>query len=267
MATRVHPHGRFPGRWLAFHERVATNTGGESPTALGDLVVITLLFDPPAQPTIEIVGRSDRWPVRRIFCVGRNYVEHAKELGNEVDREAPFYFLKDASAIVANDSTIPYAAGTSDFHHEIEFVVAIGATAQDIPADAAMEVVYGYALGLDLTRRDLQNQAKAKKRPWDFSKNFERSAPITGIVPRAAFGEIGDREIRLDVSGVRRQSEKLSEMVWSVPELISHLSRFYRLEPGDLLFTGTPAGVGPLVSGDVAVGRVEGLPELRLTIA
>jgi fumarylpyruvate hydrolase len=223
---------------------------------------------PPAEPvTVPIEGRAERWPVRRIFCVGRNYAEHAKEMGNEVDREAPFYFLKDASAIVANGATLPYPPGTADFHHEIEFVVAIGATAQNVPVEAAMDVVFGYALGLDLTRRDLQNLAKAKKRPWDFSKNFERSAPITGIVPKAVFGEIGDREIRLDVSGARRQSEKLSEMVWSVPELISYLSGFYRLEPGDLLFTGTPAGVGPLVSGDVAVGRVEGLPELRLTIA
>jgi fumarylpyruvate hydrolase len=187
-------------------------------------------------------------------------------MGNEVDREAPFYFLKDASAIVANGATIPYPPGTADFQHEIEFVVAIGATAAAVPAEEAMAVVFGYALGLDLTRRDLQAKAKAERRPWDFGKNFEHSAPITAVVPADRFDPIGDREITLEVDGALRQRGRLGDMVHAVPELIAHLSRFYRLQPGDLLFTGTPAGVGAVAPGAHLLGRLPGLPLLELTI-
>jgi fumarylpyruvate hydrolase len=225
-----------------------------------------LLFPPRPMPTVAVVGTAARFPVARIFCVGRNYAEHAKEMGAEVDREAPFYFLKDTGTLTASGATLPYPRGTSDYHHEMEFVVAIGAEAFDMPVERAMEAVFGYACGLDMTRRDLQGQAKAKGRPWDFGKNFERGAVIAPIVPRDAFGAIGGQAISLAVNGVARQTSRLDEMVWSVPELVSHLSRHYRLAPGDLIYTGTPAGVGAVVPGDRLVGAIDGLPPIEVTI-
>ncbi|TBW36431.1 FAA hydrolase family protein [Siculibacillus lacustris] len=226
----------------------------------------TLLFAPPPIRTVAVVGTEARFPVARIFCVGRNYVEHAKEMGAEVDREAPFYFLKDASAIVASGSALPYPAGTADYHHEIEFVVAIGAEAVAVDAKDAMDAVFGYALGLDMTRRDLQAVAKTKGRPWDLAKNFEQSAVITPIVPAVDFGRIADQRIELTVGETVRQMGRLSDMVWSVPELIAHLSHFYRLGPGDLIYTGTPSGVGAVRAGDRLTGTVPGLPTLEVTI-
>ncbi|MER2606778.1 MAG: fumarylacetoacetate hydrolase family protein [Siculibacillus sp.] len=225
-----------------------------------------LTFAPAPTPTVAVVGDARRLPVHRIFCVGRNYADHAKEMGAEVDREAPFYFMKAAGAVVASGATIPYPPGTADFHHEVEFVVAIGAPAFGIARERAMDVVFGYACGFDMTRRDLQAAAKAKGRPWDFAKNVENSAPIGDIVPKEAFGEIGARAIRLAVDGVTRQASTLDQMVWSVPELIAHLSRFYHLMPGDLIYTGTPAGVGPVVAGNRLVGTIDGLPPLEIEI-
>ena len=225
-----------------------------------------LLFPARPRTTVAVTGSEARLPVERIFCVGRNFAEHAKEMGAEVDREAPFYFLKHAGAIVASGSTIPYPPGTKDFQHEVELVVAIGAPAWGVGVDAAMEAVFGYAVGLDMTRRDLQAAAKAKQRPWDFAKNFERSAVISPIVPKDGFAP-ADQSISLSVNGSPRQQGRLADLVWSIPELISHLSHHYHLVPGDLIYTGTPAGVGPVVPGDVIVGSVEGLPDLRLTIA
>ncbi|MFZ1663127.1 MAG: fumarylacetoacetate hydrolase family protein [Paracoccaceae bacterium] len=225
-----------------------------------------LLF-PAAEPmTLPIVG-GGRYPVRRIFCVGRNYVEHAKEMGGEVDREAPFYFTKSACHLTQSGSTIPYPPGTSDFHHEMELVVALGGEADHLPLARAMDVVFGYAAGLDMTRRDLQGAAKDKRRPWDTGKDFENSAVIAGIERAEAFGAPNDQRIILSVNGTQRQSARVSDMVWSVPEIIAHLSTLYRLGPGDLIMTGTPAGVGAVVAGDRIDGQIDGLPSVALLIA
>ncbi len=226
-----------------------------------------LLFTVPPAPTVAVAGSTARYPVGRIFCVGRNYADHAKEMGVEVDREAPFYFLKQAGAIVESGATIPYPPGTSNYHYEMEFVVAIGAPAFEVPVEAAMDAVFGYACGLDMTRRDLQLAARAKQRPWDLGKDFEQSAVITEIVPKAEFGAVGPQRITLAVGGATKQDAHLSDLVWSVEELVSHLSRYYHLVPGDLIYTGTPAGVGPVVAGDVITGSIDGLPPIALTIA
>ncbi len=224
------------------------------------------LFTVPAAPLVPVEGEAGAFPVRRIFCVGRNYAAHAAEMGNEVDREAPFYFTKSAHDICLSGAKIPYPLETRDCHHEMEFVVAIGAPAFRIPEAEALTAVYGYACGIDLTRRDLQGAAKEKRRPWDLGKDFEHSAIIAPITPMAAFGEIGDQAIRLAVDGKVTQDARLSDMVWSVPEVIAHLSRFYHLQPGDLIYTGTPAGVGPVGPGNVLLGEVDGLAPLHLSI-
>lgn len=225
-----------------------------------------LLFSVAPAPTVAVVGEEARYPVNRIFCVGRNYADHAKEMGVEVDREAPFYFLKQVGAIVPTGATIPYPPGTSNFHYEMEFVVAIGAPAWHVPVEKAMDAVFGYACGLDMTRRDLQLEARAKQRPWDFGKDFEQSAVITPILPKAGFGAVGPQRITLAVNGAVKQDAHLSDLVWSVEELVSHLSRYYHLVPGDLIYTGTPAGVGPVVSGDTITGSIDGLPSIELKI-
>lgn len=226
-----------------------------------------LLFSVASAPTVAVVGESRRYPVNRIFCVGRNYADHAKEMGVEVDREAPFYFLKHAGAIVHSGATVAYPPGTENYHYEMEFVVAIGAPAFQVPVEKAMDAVLGYACGLDMTRRDLQLAARAKQRPWDLGKDFEESAVITDILPKAAFGAVGPQRIALEVDGVVKQDAHLSDLVWSVEELVSHLSRYYHLVPGDLIYTGTPAGVGPVVAGDTINGIIDGLPSISLTIA
>lgn len=225
-----------------------------------------LLFSIAPNPSVAVVGSTARFPVNRIFCVGRNYAEHAKEMGVEVDREAPFYFLKQAGAIVLSDTTIAYPPGTSNYHYEMELVVAIGAPAWSVPVEKAADVIFGYASGLDMTRRDLQLDARAKGRPWDFGKDFEQSAVISPILAKDAFGLIGDQRITLAVDGTIKQNAKLSDLVWSIPELISYLSGYYHLVPGDLIYTGTPAGVGPVVSGSCITGSIDGLPGIALTI-
>jgi fumarylpyruvate hydrolase len=223
------------------------------------------LFAPPAQPAVPVEGESRLYPVHRIFCVGRNYAEHAREMGAEVDREAPFYFTKPATGIVHGD-TVAYPPGTRNYHHEMELVVALGGPAYQIPAGRAMAAVLGYAAGLDMTRRDLQQEARGKGRPWDFGKAFEQSAVIGRIARKEAFGQIGAQRIALEVNGVVRQQARLSDMVWSVPELIAHLSGYYHLGPGDLIYAGTPAGVGAVQPGDRLRGTIDGLPPLELTI-
>ncbi len=225
------------------------------------------LFAPAPQPALSVKGESALYPVARIFCVGRNYAEHAKEMGHEVDREAPFYFTKPASALVHSGATIPYPPGTANYHHEMELVFAIGKPGFCIPRERALDHVYGYACGLDMTRRDLQAAAKEKGRPWDIAKAFENSA-IMGALTRAAdVGALAGRRITLAVNGKTKQDASLDELVWSVEELIAHLSGFYNLAPGDLIFTGTPAGVGPVVAGDTLDGSIDGLDPVRLTIA
>ncbi|MCT8267924.1 fumarylacetoacetate hydrolase family protein [Afifella sp. JA880] len=224
------------------------------------------VFPPPPTVGVPIATDAAIFPVRRIFCVGRNYADHAREMGAEVDREAPFYFTKPADAVALSGATIAYPPGTQDCHYEGEFVVALGGPAFQVSLDEAMGCVFGYASGIDLTRRDLQGAAKAKGRPWDLGKAFENSAPIAPIMPASDFGAIGEQTLTTRVNGEVRQQARLSDMVWSVPELIAHLSRYYHLEPGDLLYTGTPAGVGAVKPGDKLSVQIEGLEELAIAI-
>ena len=223
------------------------------------------LFSSPDYPAVPTADGA-LYPVHRIFCVGRNYAEHAREMGYEVDREAPFYFLKDAQAIVHTGATIPYPPGTENFHYEMEFVMAIGAPAFEASAEEAAAAIWGYGCGLDMTRRDLQLTSRAKQRPWDFGKNFEQSAVIAPLTPAAAVGTVGPQRISLAVNGETKQDAHLSDLVWSPVELVMHLSRYYHLAPGDLIYTGTPAGVGPVVAGDVIHGRIDGLAPVDLVI-
>jgi fumarylpyruvate hydrolase len=224
------------------------------------------LFADPQYPAVPVAGTDNLYPVHRIFCVGRNYAEHAKEMGVEVDREEPFYFLKDAQSLVQTGETKAYPPGTANYHYEMELAVAIGATAFNVSIEEAPRAVFGYGCSLDMTRRDLQLNARAKSRPWDLGKNFEESAVVAPLTPAAAFGEVGPQDIWLDVNGTRRQAAHLRDLVWSVPELISHLSRFYHLQPGDLILTGTPAGVGAVVAGDVITGGITGLADVAFTV-
>ncbi len=224
------------------------------------------IFDAPEVPSVALAGSRARFPVRRIFCVGRNYAAHAAEMGNEVDREAPFYFTKSAFALCPSGSTIPYPPGTKDCHYEMEFVVAIGAPAFRAVEAGAMAAVWGYGCGIDLTRRDLQGAAKDKRWPWDLGKDFENAAILAPLVPAADFGAIGAQAITLSRNGETVQEARLSDMVWSVPEIIAHLSQFYHLTPGDLIYTGTPAGVGPVAPGDRLSGQIDGLEPVELAI-
>jgi len=221
---------------------------------------------PPPAPAVPVVV-GGAFPVRRIYCVGRNYAAHTREMGGDPARAPPTFFSKPADAVVPGGGAVPYPPATAELHHEIELVVAIGRGGADVPVEAAMGCVFGYAVGLDLTRRDLQRAAKARGGPWDVSKGFDRSAPITPITPRAAWDSHRRGRIWLAVNGALRQDADLAEMIWTVPEIISRLSGLFTLAPGDLIFTGTPAGVGPLAPGDVARGGVEGLPELAVSIS
>ena len=227
----------------------------------------TLVFSAPPSPTVPVKGTDLQFPVNRIFCVGRNYEAHAKEMGMAVDRQAPFYFTKSASSIVASGATVPYAPGTSNLHHEMELVVAIGQAAFCVTEEAAPEAIYGYACGLDMTRRDLQFKARDKGRPWDLGKNFENSAVISEIVRVSESGLIQSGDISLSVNKEPRQSGNISDLIWNVPELIADLSKYYHLQPGDLLYTGTPAGVGPVKPGDVITGSIDQVGEIEFTIA
>lgn len=226
---------------------------------------MSFAFPPPVQPAVAIVGSSERFPVHRIYCVGRNYAAHAREMGNDPDREPPFFFAKPADAIVANGANIPFPPRTTDLHHEIELVVAIGKGGANIAVARAAEHVFGYAVGLDLTRRDLQAAAKHKGLPWDTAKGFDRSAPISAITP-AAEAKLNDSNIWLNVNGARRQHGALADMIWNVPEIIAELSTLFELKPGDLIFTGTPAGVAALQAGDRLAGGVDGLESLTVTL-
>ena len=223
---------------------------------------MALLFDLSC-PSVPIAGDERRFPVRRIFCVGRNYAAHAREMGMDPDREPPFFFMKPADAVVENGADVPYPPETRNLHHEIELVVAIGGLARDLAVEEAPAVIFGYAVGNDLTRRDLQFAMREKGRPWEVGKAFEHSAPITAIHPAARIGHPARGRIWLAVNGERRQEADVADLIWSVPEILMHLSRLFTLKPGDLVFTGTPAGVGPLVPGDVVEGGVEGVDVLR----
>src|SRR5262245_12755284 len=228
---------------------------------------MTYVFPPPQQPSVEVKGRPERFAVHRIYCVGRNYAAHAREMGKDPDREPPFFFTKPADALVANGATIPYPSRTANLHHEIELVVALGKGGKNIAAGAALDHVFGYAVGNDLTRRDLQFEARDKGRPWDTGKAFDRAAPITAIAPASATGRLSKGRIWLKVNGEIRQKADLGELSWSVPEIIAELSTLFELAPGDLIYTGTPAGVGAVKSGDRMEGGVDGLDTLVTTIA
>jgi fumarylpyruvate hydrolase len=227
---------------------------------------MSFVIPPSPQPSVEIVGSDERFPVHRVYCVGRNYAKHAREMGMDPDREPPFFFSKPADAVVANGTPVPYPPRTSNLHHELELVVAIGTGGSDIPLDSALAHVYGYAVGLDLTRRDQQFAARDQGRPWDVAKGFDHSAPVSAIRPAAEMGHLEQGAIWLEVNGEPRQRANLSEMIWSVPEIVAELSTYYELRPGDLIFTGTPEGVGPVTRGDSLVGGIDGLETLRITI-
>ena len=230
---------------------------------------MSYLFTPPPVVSVPVVGRAERFPVRRVYCVGRNYEEHAKEMGF-TGREPPFFFLKPADAIVVVDAgqtgTIPYPLLTKNLHHEIELVAAIGTGGKNIKAADALKHVFGYAVGLDMTRRDLQSDMKKQGRPWEIGTAFDQSAPIGPIVPASKTGPLNSGAISLHVNGQPRQSSDVKELIWNIAETIEHLSAAWRLEPGDLIYTGTPAGVAAVVRGDVMEGRVAGLPLLRVTV-
>ena len=224
------------------------------------------LFDPPGVVSVEIAGTDTRYPVRRIFCVGRNYAAHVREMGFDPDRDEPVYFTKSALSIVPTGAQIPYPPGTADFHHEVELVVAIGAAGREVSADEASSLIYGYACGLDMTRRDLQLASRAQKGPWDIGKDFDNAAVISAIHPADTIGHPAAGRIRLAVNGQTRQDSDLDKLIWSVPEIIAHLSGYYSLEPGDLIYTGTPDGVGPVSPGDRISAGIDGVASLSLEI-
>ena len=217
--------------------------------------------------SIPVASSDEVFPVRRVYCVGRNYAAHAREMGHDPDREPPFFFMKPADAIVANGSTIPYPVATSDLHHEIEMVVALKSGGSDIAIENANECIFGYGVGLDLTRRDLQGEAKKLGRPWDMGKGFDRSAPCSPLHPVSETGIIDAADIWLKVNGETRQTSNLNALIWSVPETISYLSGLVELAAGDLIYSGTPAGVAAIERGDVLEGHVDGLTDLKITIA
>jgi len=223
-------------------------------------------FQLPDPPTVPVVGEVFDFPVHRIFCVGRNYEAHAREMGFSADREAPIWFTKAAVAACPSGASVPYPPGTANCHYEMELVVAIGAEAFRISAEDAPGVVFGYGCGLDMTRRDLQSAARDRGLPWDTGKDFENAAVIAPLTSAAEFGALGGQRIVLTQNGATRQDAVLSDMIWSVPELIADLSRLYHLRPGDVIFTGTPAGVGPIAPGDVLKGGIEGLVPVELCI-
>lgn len=224
------------------------------------------LFEPSPVAALPIAGTDVLYPVARIFCVGRNYEDHAREMGHVVDREKPFYFSKSATTLRQDGATIPYPPGTTNYHFECELVIALGAPAFRIAADEAETAIFGYACGLDMTRRDLQLSERAKQRPWTLGKDVEGSAPVSTIAPVSAIGHPKRAHIGLRQNGETRQDSDISELVWSVPEIIAHLSGFYHLGPGDLIFTGTPAGVGPVQPGDKIEAAIDGVGALTVTI-
>ena len=217
------------------------------------------IFAPRAVPSLPIVGADQRYAVGRIFCVGRNYVAHAAEMGGEVDREAPWFFTKSCHALCQSGQTVPYPPGTSNFHYEMELVVTLGRSVFEADLQQAADAVHGYACGLDMTRRDRQQDGKDARRPWSLGKDVENGAVIGAITPQDDFGALADQRIFLTVNESIKQDATLTDMVWSVPEVISHLSRYYHLGPGDVIMTGTPAGVGPVVAGDTMRAEIDGL--------
>jgi fumarylpyruvate hydrolase len=226
----------------------------------------TYVIQPPEIPTLPVQGDSKRFAVNRIYCVGRNYADHAREMGHDPDREPPFFFMKPATAIVTDGKNMAYPSLSNDVHHEIEMVVALGKGGANIHADQALDHVWGYGVGLDMTRRDLQGEAKKMGRPWDTGKAFDQSAPCSALVPVSQCGHLTKGRIYLKVNGQIKQDGDLAMMIWNVPDTIAYLSTLFTLMPGDLIFSGTPAGVAAVSLGDVLEGHVDGLPVLKTTM-
>ena len=221
------------------------------------------VLTPPSQVVVPVEGEAGAFPVRRILCVGRNYAAHRREMGGD-DRDPPFFFAKPADALVPPGGAVPYPPRTSNLHHEIELVIALKSGGANVPVDRALDLVYGYAVGVDLTRRDLQNAAKDKGQPWDASKGFDASAPISAI--RKWSGDPPQGRIAISVNGQVRQEGQVADMIWNVAEIIAEASQLWTLAPGDLIFTGTPEGVGPIAVGDVVTGEIEGVGQLQFTV-
>lgn len=226
----------------------------------------SLQFDLPEPVAIPVKGETAAYPIHRIFCVGRNYAAHAAEMGFEVDREAPFYFTKSPANAVLTGASVPYPPGTKNYHHEMELVIAIGKPVFRASREAANAAIWAYGCGLDMTRRDLQIASREKQRPWDLGKDVEQSAVFAPLTKSADFGAIGKQRIHLSVNGAVKQDATLDELIWKLDEIVADLSKFYHLVPGDLIMTGTPAGVGPVVAGDRITGGVDGLDPIELTL-
>ncbi len=220
----------------------------------------------PRPPSVAVHNTSDRFPIHRVYCVGRNYSDHAREMGHDPDREPPFFFQKNPDTIVADGGEFPYPSRTADVHHEIELVVALADGGEDIPERDALDLIYGYSVGLDMTRRDLQSGMKKMGRPWEIGKAFEYATPCAPVRPAREVGHPTCGSIWLKVNGHMRQQGDLNQMIWSVPETLAHLSRFFTLAPGDLIYTGTPAGVGAVARGDILHGGIEGVGELTIAV-
>ena len=221
---------------------------------------------PPTTPSVPIAGSPERFAVRRVYCVGWNYAEHVREMGSEPEREPPVFFMKPPDALVPNGGEVKYPPATENLHYEVELVVAIGEAGANVDATDARNIIFGYAVGLDMTRRDLQAHAKKHGQPWALSKGFDQSAPISAVHPAADVGHLSSGRIWLDVNGETRQDGDLSQMIWSVPEIIQYLSGFFELRPGDLVFTGTPAGVSAVERDDRLKGGIEGIDTLEITL-
>lgn len=231
---------------------------------------MSFIFPPEPTPALNIAAAHDQYPIHRVYCVGRNYAAHAREMGSDPTREAPFFFCKPADSVMPMQEgqtlQLPYPSHTTNLHHEIELVVAIGKAGRDIPLEKAHEYIWGYAVGLDMTRRDLQNQMKEKGKPWEIGKAFDHSAPMGLLYPVSQVGTINHAAIFLQVNGSEKQRSTIDQMTWSVPEVIQHLSRYFELKPGDLIMTGTPEGVAGVVAGDVMVGGIQGLGEIYVNV-
>jgi fumarylpyruvate hydrolase len=225
----------------------------------------TYAVDPAPVTVLPVEGSELVFPVRRVYCVGRNFAAHAIEMGSDPDREPPFFFQKNPDNLLVSGE-FPYPVASNDVHHEIEMVVALKKGGSDIPVETALDHVYGYGVGLDMTRRDLQGKAKDTGRPWEVGKAFEASAPCTAIVPAAKIGHPASGAVTLDINGERRQTGDLNQMIWKVPEMISYLSGLFTLAAGDIIFAGTPSGVGPVKRGDKLLGRVEGVGTLEVRV-
>lgn len=223
-------------------------------------------IQPPAQVTLPVEGTDEVFPVGRIFCIGRNYAEHAREMGHDPDREPPFFFMKPANAVTTSGE-FPYPPGTSDVHHEMEMIVALAKGGKDIAESDALDLVYGYGVGLDMTRRDLQGEAKKLGRPWEIGKAFDYAAPCSGLKRAADMGHPAAKaRLTLSVNGQSRQDSTIDKMIWNVPETIAYISRYFELLPGDIIMTGTPEGVAAIVKGDTLVGEVEGVGKLEVRV-